>query len=498
MILRLMPYLLGAACAVLARKLVLCHKLNRPFSRPGVDIQGPAMARHCRVLARFVPLCAFAMALLVPARAHAAAADQIDLSSAIIIGGSPTDVASWPATGQITQLTMSRPAGLAFEFTTHNTWPDYTPPGWNGPIEYTVWAMVKINGQWYASGFIQMWRDRPSTGAPLTQLVSSTCGTITNWQANWADCRGLWGIMHTYAPKPGDQMGFFLTAGNQRLTDGHIVRERTNVVSVTLPVNDTGVFTFPLRGSATSVIMRDFDNDGLQDLIVQEDGGLVTLALNSGTDFAPLQSPFNNIQTSWKVVAADDFNNDGAEDLVWQSPAGAVQIWLNNGASAPTSIYAFNGSTTWRVVATGDVDGNGTPDLIWQNTNGAVAVWYMTGTTVGTKAVVFGGSTVWRLMGAADFNGDGHPDLVWQNPSGAVLLWYMNGLTMTSAQYISTASTLWKVASVTDVNGDGKPDLVWRGPTGTMSVWILNGIAAAQYKFLLPSGTSNWVLSNTP
>ena len=53
---------------------------------------------------------------------------------------------------------MSPGAGLNVEFTTKESWPDYTPPGWDGPLQYTVWAVVNVNGRWYTSGFIQMWR----------------------------------------------------------------------------------------------------------------------------------------------------------------------------------------------------------------------------------------------------------------------------------------------------------------------------------------------------
>lgn len=163
------------------------------------------------------------------------AADQMNLGSASVYN-SPPDIASWPATGKITQLDMSGSAGLSFQFTTQNSWPDYTPPAWSGPLEYTVWAVVNINGQWDTSGFIQMWRGRSSTGAPIIQQFAQ----------NWAyDSR--WGPMAGHQPSAGEQMGFFLSAGNARgVTTVTSVRERTNVVVVPLPAGDNGSFTFSL------------------------------------------------------------------------------------------------------------------------------------------------------------------------------------------------------------------------------------------------------------
>jgi len=168
-------------------------------------------------------------------------ADQINLSLASVYAA-PSDIASWPATGKITRLQMaprgSPIAGLSFQFTTSNSWPDYVPPGWTGGLQYTVWAVVNISGRWYTSGFIQMWRGRPSTGGPI----------LTDFAKNWAyDSR--WGPMKGHQPVPGEEMGFFLSAGSARgETTVTSRRERTNVVLVRLPAGDSGVFTYSMPG----------------------------------------------------------------------------------------------------------------------------------------------------------------------------------------------------------------------------------------------------------
>jgi hypothetical protein len=167
--------------------------------------------------------------------------DALNLNAAAVYN-SPSTIASWPATGTITSLSMSGSAGLSFAFTTQNSWPDVIPAGFSGPLQYTVWAVVNVNGTWNTSGFIQMWRGRASTGAPI----------LAEFPINWAyDAR--WGPMNHYQPHAGEQMGFFLSAGNARGETGvSSVRERTNVVLVSLPGGDSGVFSFssafmPLR-----------------------------------------------------------------------------------------------------------------------------------------------------------------------------------------------------------------------------------------------------------
>jgi hypothetical protein len=168
-----------------------------------------------------------------PAPAGPVPGDALNLSTAQVYN-SPADVASWAPTAKITSISMSPSSGLDLEFTTKNSWPDVTPPGWDGPLQYTVWAVVNIGGQWYTSGFIQMWRGRPSTGAPI----------LSEFAANWAyDAR--WGPMAGYRPHAGEQMGFFVTAGNARGEGGvSSLKERSNVVLVTLPAGDSGFFPF--------------------------------------------------------------------------------------------------------------------------------------------------------------------------------------------------------------------------------------------------------------
>jgi hypothetical protein len=164
------------------------------------------------------------------------AQDGFNLSSASIADSAPGDVASWPITVHIDAVTFDPVEGLSFQKSGAD-WPDYTPPGWGGPIQYTVWACQMP--QLVCVGVIQMWRDRPATGAPLP----------SNWTFWWGPSAG--GAIHApfgnYAAQPGDNMGFFLTAGNARgFTDVSSVRQRSQVVIVRLPFGDSGVFEFPV------------------------------------------------------------------------------------------------------------------------------------------------------------------------------------------------------------------------------------------------------------
>jgi len=442
-----------------------------------------------RLVRRLTLTAGLAIVLAAPAQAQLAR-DMIDLSQ-VRVYNSPADVASWPITHAITALHM-RPSftpkpGLTFESNALNVWPDYWPPGWDGPLQYTVWAVVRINGVWYTSGFIQMWRGRGNTGGPI----------LTDFAPNWAyDSR--WGPMAGHQPVPGEQMGFFLTAGNARgVGTVTSVRERTNVVLVSLPAGDLGDFAFNTSYTRT-VLAGDFNNDAMVDLVSQGFDGKVSLSMNNGTSYQQVVSPYNGVVSAWKIVGIADINGDGRKDLFWQGPTGSIAVWLNNGGSnPPTAITLYAGASDWRLAAVADLDRNGTPDLIWQSPAGQLVAWMMSGTTVLAGVDLWRANSDWRVIGAGDFNNDNNADLVWQGPTGSIVVWFMSGSTMTSAAFVFSGSSNWLAVSVGDVNGDNKPDIIWRGPTGQMAVWQMNGMTIAANKYLNEL-TAGWQLSSTP
>ena len=160
--------------------------------------------------------------------------DAIDLRQAVVSGGSPTDVASWPVTARLTSLDF-RSDGLAVGFTAKDgpgRWPDVVPPGWDGPIQYTVWMVVNVNGRWYTSGGVEYWYGLDRSG-----------GAPSRFTSNWYYSAAVWGPLAQHQPSPGEQVGFFITAGDQRVKDVRAITARTNVVLVPFP-SDGGAF-FP-------------------------------------------------------------------------------------------------------------------------------------------------------------------------------------------------------------------------------------------------------------
>ena len=159
--------------------------------------------------------------------------DAIDMQSVSIVG-SP-DVRSWPATARIRVLDFNS-SGLAIDFTKKDgagRWPDVVPPGWDGGLQYTVWMVVNHGGRWYSAGGVEYWFGLGRSGGPPSRFAS-------NWYYN----PQLWAPMTYHQPAVGEQVGFFVTAGDQRAKDVHIVAERSNIVVVPFPSDGGGYYPF--------------------------------------------------------------------------------------------------------------------------------------------------------------------------------------------------------------------------------------------------------------
>jgi hypothetical protein len=161
------------------------------------------------------------------------AGDAFNLGAAVV-HSSPASVASWPVTTTITSFAV-RPDGIAVEFSKKNgpgRWPDVVPPGWTGPLQYTLWIAMNIGGTWHTCSPIEFWSGLAANGGDIT---------VNNQIAvNWTYYCGPMARQ----PAPGEMVGFFVTAGDQRLKDAFIVHERSNTIVIPFPATSGQTFTF--------------------------------------------------------------------------------------------------------------------------------------------------------------------------------------------------------------------------------------------------------------
>jgi len=165
-------------------------------------------------------------------------ADTIDLSLARIVNA--PDVRGWNQTAKITSISFDGSV-TRVDFDKKDgagRWPDVTPPGWDGPLQYTLWLFLKIGTQWVGSAFIQFWHGRDGSGSPQDPDVPSLYHSHWYYGTRWSP-------MNDHGPiAAGEHIGFMVTSGNERDNVGPFgPKERSNIVMVR--ASDNATYSFP-------------------------------------------------------------------------------------------------------------------------------------------------------------------------------------------------------------------------------------------------------------
>jgi hypothetical protein len=224
----------------------------------------------------------------------------------------------------------------------------------------------------------------------------------------------------------------------------------------------------------------DLNGDVVSDFVFQNDGAITPSAagtpqiwLWNGTSVTG-EATFANPGASWHIVASRDFNADGMADLVWQDDSGAPGIWLMNGTTPLTKVGLADPGPSWRVVAAGNDQGDARAELFWQNTDGTLGVWLMSGTRPVAEAGLVNPGSNWKVVGAADFNGDGNDDILLQDRNtGNLMIDLMNGTTIASTVSITVGDPSWHAVSIGDFNGQA--EIAWQNSNGQPGIWLMNG-----------------------
>jgi hypothetical protein len=235
---------------------------------------------------------------------------------------------------------------------------------------------------------------------------------------------------------------------------------------------------------------RDFNGDGMADLLWSNTNGDTSIWLMNGTQVSSaLDLGFAG--NGWSVVGTGDFNGDGFGDILWRNTNGDTSVWLMTGGPTQVSVLSTTDlglvPTSWSVAQTGDFNGDGKSDILWRNTNGDTSVWLMT--VSGMQMQVLSATDLgvvpasWAIAGTGDFNADSKSDIVWYNSNGDTSIWLITA-SGTQVQVLSTTDlgvvpAGWNVALTGDFNGDGRSDILWRNSNGDTSIWFMNGASVS-------------------
>jgi hypothetical protein len=143
------------------------------------------------------------------------------------IHNSPLGMGSWAEGARITAIDFT-PGAMLVDFDRREgpgRWPDVVPPGFAGPLQYTLGMCVNIRSQWHCSAVVQFWYGRELTASAPPSLIGR----------EWFYDPARWGPMAGYQPSEGETVGVFVCQGDCRNnTEGSVspLRERSNVAMV--------------------------------------------------------------------------------------------------------------------------------------------------------------------------------------------------------------------------------------------------------------------------
>ncbi len=220
----------------------------------------------------------------------------------------------------------------------------------------------------------------------------------------------------------------------------------------------------PLGASVINV--GDFNNDGIPDLIVGNNGGTggYAVTVDLGIGDGRFQNPINSAQgIGVFAMTVADFNNDGKLDVALggyvSSTDYVIQIELGNGKGSFTKGQTIDlgNSTSVRGITAGDLNGDGKVDLAFVGNEVTIYQGSGTGTFTLAKSIAATSQTPVQIL-VGDFNGDGKLDLEVSDNLHLYVMWNTGNFNFTTTTVASNHDGI--TAIPVDVNQDGYTDLL--------------------------------------
>jgi hypothetical protein len=120
----------------------------------------------------------------------------------------PPDVAVWEETAKITYVEFTG-FSMRVDFdrrTGPGKWEQHIPPGWAGPLQYTLGMCRFVENGWHCSAVVQFWDGRS---------LDDTSPPSRFWREWWYD-GARWGPLATHPPVEGEIVGIFVGSGDLR------------------------------------------------------------------------------------------------------------------------------------------------------------------------------------------------------------------------------------------------------------------------------------------
>ncbi len=268
-------------------------------------------------------------------------------------------------------------------------------PGWPVDLRHRIWSSptVLADGRIAILGGGQMFvldlRGRPTRGWPQPAL---------GWGDSTAACNRQFLAVATLAE--GVPPAFLSGLGIRDAGAVHAWR-----------LDGTALAGFPVRlehDSDSSPALADLDGDGLDEIIVGDDGGWLHVLRQDGEELPGFPQRAGGLIEASPAIG--DLDGDGSLDVVVGSWDGRMYVWDSAGrllAGWPQAAADQFISSAALV----DLDGNGRPDVIAGSKDGRLYGWDSRGRPLAGFPVEMG-APVFSSPWVGDLDGDSRADIV--------------------------------------------------------------------------------------
>lgn len=239
-------------------------------------------------------------------------------------------------------------------------------------------------------------------------------------------------------------------------------------------------------GRPSGLVAADFNGDGRLDLGVSDEQNNEVLILRGVADGTFLATDRYRVGASPDSLVAVDLNGDGELDLATADRgSNDVSLLLGNGSGAFTAAARLPVGAAPISVVAADLNKDGKPDLVTANQgSGDLTFLWNTGAGTFRSASWQSTSMVPSALVASDLDGDGYADVVVADKAGnrIVVLWGSSDAHFSRAGSFAVGEDPEAiVASDLDGSGDGSHDLIVCDH-GSQEISIFRGWMNGSYK----------------